>query len=156
MTIDRPGTYYLKSSETAEESGIMILHSDIILDGLGETLNGNMSAGSLGIYINVPKTRVSNIIIKNLTVKDFETGTRIEDSTGVVLDDVHFISNTRSGLSIESSGNIEIIDCSSRNTKNDITGGYGIQVLDSEEVKVKNTLVTGNGNSGKANLGELL
>ena len=156
MIIERPGTYYLKPSETAEESGIKILHSDIILDGLGETLNGNMSPGSVGIYINVPKTQASNIIIKNLTIKDFETGTRIEGSTGVVLDDVHFISNTRSGLIIESSENIEIIECSSRNTKNDITGGYGIQVLDSEEVKVKNTLVTGNGNSGKASSGGVI
>ena len=138
MVIDTPGIYYLNSSDTIDESAIKIIHSDVVLDGFGKILNGNMSTGSLGIFVNIPQNPDNNIIIKNLTITGFETGIRLDNSNQIFLEDVHLISNLRSGLSIESSGNIEIIECSSKNTNNDISGGYGIQIIDSNEIKIRN------------------
>ncbi len=156
IVIDTPGIYYLNSSDTIDESAIKIIHSDIVLDGFGKTLNGNMSAGSLGIFVNTPQCQDNNIIIKNLTITGFETGIRLDNSNQIFLEDVHLISNLRSGLSIESSGNIEISECSSKNTNNDISGGYGIQIMDSNEIKIRNAQVTGNGKSGKPNSGGVM
>lgn len=156
VILEKPGAYYLNATEFINQSVIQITHSDIILDGRGNTITGNASSGSIGITVNLPDKAIHNITLRNITVKDYETGLLIERSNEIKLEEISLISHLRAGVRIETSDNIQITGSTIQNNRNDITGGYGIQISDSEKISIDNTQVTGNGNSGKSNSGGII
>lgn len=151
-TLEKPGVYYLNESVFVNES-IHITHSDIILDGRGNIITGNMSPGSIGVIIQHPEMMIHNITIRNITLKDFDTGVVIDASNEINLEESDLISHMRTGLRIDASENVQITSCTIQNNRNEITGGYGIQISDSNKVKINNSQVTGNGKTGKSNSG---
>ncbi|OQA59868.1 MAG: Periplasmic copper-binding protein (NosD) [Euryarchaeota archaeon ADurb.Bin294] len=153
VTLEKPGVYYLNESVFINDSAIHITHSDIILDGRGNIVTGNMSSGSIGITIQHPEMMMHNITIRNITIRDFETGILIDNSHEINLEETDLISHMRTGIRIETSEDIQITRCTVQNNRNEITGGYGIQISDSNKVKITNSQVTGNGKTGKSNSG---
>jgi hypothetical protein len=153
VTLEKPGVYYLNESVFINDSAIHITHSDIILDGHGNIVTGNMSSGSIGITIQHPEMMMHNITIRNITIRDFETGILIDTSHEINLEKADLISHMRTGIRIETSENIQITRCTVQNNRNEITGGYGIQISDSNKIKITNSQVTGNGKTGKSNSG---
>jgi parallel beta-helix repeat protein len=70
--ISRNGnTYTLTDNIVANSTkGIIIERNDIILNGMGFTLNGTRLANSNGIYLS----RVSNVTIENISIESFQNG----------------------------------------------------------------------------------
>jgi len=153
VILDKPGVYYLNDTVFFNESVIQITQSDIILDGRGNIVTGNVSPGSIGISVNLPDNEIHNITIRNISVKEYETGLFIEKSNEINLEEISMSSHLRAGVRIEASGNIQITGSTVQNNRNDITGGYGIQISESEKITIDNIQVTGNGKSGKSNSG---
>ena len=95
VTLEKPGVYYLNESVFINDSAIHITHSDIILDGRGNIVTGNMSSGSIGITIQHPEMMMHNITIRNITIRDFETGILIDNSHEINLEETDLISHMR-------------------------------------------------------------
>jgi len=155
LLIDKPGIYILNSSYMINGSAIHITHSDVILEGLGTILNGSAIPGS-GIILNNPEHPIVNITIRNITIKNFETGLFIKNASAINLDTISLTQNLRAGLSIESSENILITGSSAQNTRNDITGGNGILISGSRNITIMQSQISGNGKSGKTNAGGVM
>jgi len=149
LIIDKPGTYILNSSYMVNGSAIHITHSDVILEGFGNILNG--SAIGSGINLNNPDHAIANITIRNITIKNFETGLFIKNASAIHLDTISLTSNMRTGLCIDSSENIFMTGFSAWNTRNDSTGGNGILISGSKNITIIQSQISGNGKSGKTN-----
>jgi hypothetical protein len=103
-----------------------------------------------------PDHPIVNITIRNITIKNFETGLFIKNASAINLDTISLTQNLRAGLSIESSENILITGSSAQNTRNDITGGNGILISGSRNITIMQSQISGNGKSGKTNAGGVM
>jgi parallel beta-helix repeat protein len=89
--ISRNGDLYnLTSSIPANSTnGIIIERNDIILNGMGFTLNGKGLVNSNGIYL----ARVSNITIENMSIESFQNGVNQYYCPGCHIVDTNLFSN---------------------------------------------------------------
>jgi parallel beta-helix repeat protein len=75
-TISSPGTYTLTADiiDSTATSCINIASSDVILNGDGHTIDGVQASNTYGVYVYNPSTRLSNVTVKNLRVKNWHNG----------------------------------------------------------------------------------
>lgn len=94
MTISSPGHYYLTRdiNVTGAQAAITISASNVSVDLGGFTLDGDDAAGSYGVRV---VGAVSDIVVSNGTVRDFQFGLIAEDASRVKIDRVHAASNVR-------------------------------------------------------------
>lgn len=151
--ITQSGVYSLNSNLILNNTAITITSSNVIIDGQGHSISGNLTPGSVGILIYSEKSELTNVTIRNITVQEFDIGIKLQNVSQSQYIESDVLSNLRSGFMIESSNSIKISEGKIKNNRNDITGGYGIQILNSHHIIVNNSLVTGNGKSGKPNSG---
>jgi parallel beta-helix repeat protein len=78
-TTFRPGIYNIP--DTGEEGVIIINASNIVLDGNGATIIGNLSGSDYGIYCR----NHQNVTIKNLTMMRYVSGIEIEMSRNITI-----------------------------------------------------------------------
>lgn len=143
MTISAPGTYQLTTDLISGDASIAITSSDVVLDGNGHTIGGGgTDAGMAGVYVYSDKGPLSNVVIKNLKVRDHQYGIyfvgvqngRVEGCT---------VSGNTFGIGCNQDANGIVI------TDNTITGNtHGLAITSSSANTVSDNTVTGNSAAG--------
>lgn len=172
--ITHPGLYYLTtditpwhiskvSPDTFDSSTgmtashfIVIRSSNVILDGMGHTIDGSRLGSDFGytygIYVIRPprSTTTYSVIIRNITVTNWSTGIFVRNVDNFTLEDSSVLHNDGAGVSLFSSSDITIIhDIISYNN------GFGITGNDVGKVIVSDTTINGNHADGVALSGVL-
>jgi len=129
--------------------------SDIVLDGLGQTLqyDGPANQGATGVVID---GATSNIQIKNLTILGWDTGIAITGADNVYVTDNTVISGnknsggtTGSGIEVRDSTNVYIVsDLQAGSVRVTNNGRDGISYSNVTGGGINNTWVADNGNNG--------
>lgn len=135
-----PGSYRLTKDlkECPRSSCIRIVSSDVFLDGMGHTLAGINGPRANGIEVGQEYVPVSNVTIRNLTVKEFNRGIFAVSAYHLTLDSVTVAKN-RHEMKL-----FRIPDPSY-----DIhTLGYGLHIMHSSNVTITNSTLSENGDKG--------
>ena len=155
--IRKPGTYILTKNFTYEnnETPIEIYVNDVIIDGNGNTLEGNILSSA--IYSNTQR----NITIKNINLKNWDKGIELRYINNTKLENISvessnygvFLwelsnakvdginsSNCSSGMYIIYSGNVSLTNISSKNNL------AGVKILNSANISVESFIENGDEN----------
>ena len=113
-------------------NGIVVKRSNIIIDGAGHTINGTGFYN--GIFVDV-----DNVTIRNLTIKNFNIGIFIDETSNITIFGNNVTSNNYGGIVIDGSSNLNIAE-------NNITcNKYGIHIgWFSESLLTINLTIVGN------------
>jgi hypothetical protein len=89
-TITAPGYYVLQNYilNSQEPICIKITASDVTLDGNGHTIDGMKSADSTGILLNPAGDTMSNVVIKNVVLREWQSGISLSRVKGGTLENV--------------------------------------------------------------------
>lgn len=153
VIIDKPGDYFLNISKSLNETAITIKSSDVFLYGKDQSISGNRSTGTIGISINPNGIPIQNISIKNISIQNYEIGFQADFVNDCTIDSLQVNSNTRAGIQTKNCSSFLFTDCNIKNNYNDISGGIGISVIDSDRMNFEEISVYGNGKSTKLNSG---
>jgi hypothetical protein len=90
LVINEPGRYTLDHDLSSDSSiGVLITSSDVVFDGMGHSIAGTDANGSMGINATGPPfTPITNVTIRNLTVRNWSDGVRVGMVSGLVVEDV--------------------------------------------------------------------
>jgi PKD repeat protein len=71
-----PGTYVLEENLTLHGGriGIEILAHDVMIEGNGLSISGDLADNSCGILVHAPAGRIRNVTVRNLRVRDLQYG----------------------------------------------------------------------------------
>ena len=133
-------TYTLSGNITSYGDGIVVERDNIIIDGAGYVLQGNMTG------MGVDFSYRSNVTVKNIQIRNFNTGICIRYSSGITISNNNVIANSEYGIWLggdehKFSSNNTIIG---NNIKNNQWGG--IRLYWSSSINVSgNTVANSNG-----------
>ena len=119
--ITAAGSYYLTNNLNCTGVGIDIRHDDVTLDLMGFTITGNGS--NYGIYI--PINNLSNLEVKNGTVRNFNDGFYAPSNTNpstIRIMEMKVLNNSRHGIDLPAT-NIVVQNCIV-----EANGGCGIRI----------------------------
>lgn len=135
-----PGYYRLTKDlkECPKSSCIRIVSSDVFFDGMGHTLTGSNGPRANGIEVGQEYVPVSNVTIRNLSVKDFNRGIVAKNAYNLTIDSVT-ASKNRLELRL-----FRLPDPSYYFRSK----GYGLQVMQSSNVSITHSTFSENGNDG--------
>ncbi len=88
-TLNRSATYVLEEDILAGDSCFTLAADNIVLDGNGHMITGNKQTGGFGIYLEKTK----GVIVKNITVANFETGIYTVQASNSLIEDTILTSN---------------------------------------------------------------
>ncbi|VVB84135.1 Periplasmic copper-binding protein (NosD) [uncultured archaeon] len=137
--ITEPGVYKLNRSisNSPAASCINITSSDVFFDGAGNTIDGINAAGSSGVYVYNSTSLITNVVVNNVVVTDWDAGILCEDSVNGYVTNNAANNNSYRGIYLNGSSSITISD----NTIN--YNEFGIDIYKSEN----NTITVNNANS---------
>jgi hypothetical protein len=104
LLVDTPGLHTLDRDLSTDWIGVQITSSDVVFDGMGHTIEGT-AANSTGVRAG-PSTSsgtITNVTVRNLTVRDCGTGIAIDDVVGSAVEHVVAEQNTV-GLAVNAFG----------------------------------------------------
>ncbi|MEM7819046.1 MAG: right-handed parallel beta-helix repeat-containing protein, partial [Candidatus Aenigmatarchaeota archaeon] len=139
--LTQPNTYYCLNQSILDSSSTVCINisaNNIILDCLGNTIDGTDASSTYGINISRSSSQVTNITIKNCIVTDWTYGIYLYQSQNNTLTNNTAISNSYTGILLYSSSNNIIAN----NTA--ISNSYYGIYLDSSS---NNTLINNTANS---------
>ncbi|WP_440951227.1 carbohydrate-binding protein [Methanosphaerula subterraneus] len=120
LLITSPGTYSIAADGyDGNVTPIEIRSSDVILDGGGHVVDGSSRPGTCGIRIGGDAGPLSNIVVKNVRLTNWETGIRADTITSSVIE-ASEISHNPQGIVLDNTQDVQV-----RNntiTANDNTG----------------------------------
>ena len=133
-------TYTLSGNITSYGDGIVVERDNIIIDGAGYVLQGNMTG------MGVDFSYRSNVTVKNIQIRNFNTGICIRYSSGITISNNNVIANSEYGIWLGGDEH----KFSSNNTiiGNNITNNQwgGIRLYWSSSINVSgNTVANSNG-----------
>jgi parallel beta-helix repeat protein len=146
--IRRVGDTYTLTGNIFDNS-IVVQRSNIVIDGTNYLLQGERITGT-DFYetpIGINLTKVSNVIIKNLEIKDFGKGVYLENASNCVI--VNNTLRTTNGIALNVSSNNQITNNTiTPNVDSTKTQNFGIFGLKSSNNNVSRNTVRGNGYEG--------
>ena len=81
---------------------IVVHRNNSVIDGAGYSLTGDGTIFSTGIYLegnsSTTETRITNVILQNLTVSQFYVGIIVRGGYGVQINDCNIYNNTGDGI----------------------------------------------------------
>ncbi len=91
LVISEPGSYTLDHDLSADEIGVLINGSDVVFDGMGHSIAG--SGTGTGVYATgfanaTAAAPITNVTVRNVTVRDCGAGVVIGRVNGSVVEDV--------------------------------------------------------------------
>ncbi len=141
LTITESGSYYLTEDVNSIGTAITVSVNDVTIDLMGYNMIGPGSGSNYGVYMN----NLSNIEIRNGTIRDFNYGV-YEDNSGAQshrIMNVRAVFNSVRGISLSGKGHL-IKDCTASDNGNSANSNvYGIYV--SEGCIVTGNTVNNNG-----------
>ncbi|SNQ60235.1 NosD domain-containing protein [Candidatus Methanoperedens nitratireducens] len=145
-TISTPGIYTLTRNilNIKASNCIYITTDNVIFNGDGYVIDGVGAASTNGVYVHKRLKALKNVTVKNVSLKDWNTGIYYKNADGGKLENNNVSSSIR-GIFLESSGSNAI-------TSNIINSdGAGITMLSSSNsnLLINNTILT----SGKNGYG---
>lgn len=98
--ISSSGMYTLRQDllNRGESRIITIAASDVIFDGNGYTIDGLDQPSQYGIYVHITSQTVSNVTVRNLTVKDCYYGFFYYNTIGGLIENCTANSNVQHGI----------------------------------------------------------
>gem|GEM_PF-905623 len=92
VLVETPGLYTLDRDLTTDWTGVRINSSDVVFDGMGHTVEGT-GANTTGVLVSGTYSLwssgvVTNVTVRNLTVRDCGTGIVLGGASGSVVEDV--------------------------------------------------------------------
>ncbi len=147
LLVDTPGLHTLDRDLAADWIGVEITSSDVVFDGMGHTIEGT-TTNSTGVFASGVRTGTSsglitNVTVRNLTVRSCGNGIHIGDVSGSAVEDVVAEQNVV-GLDIGAGGTTDdhlVHDSVFReNSRVGISAGYPAQ-----GVAIERCSITGNG-----------
>jgi len=140
--ISSPGLYELGNDLSASSGDcIDILASDVILDGMGYTVDGGSSSFAINVQAS---STLSNVTVRNVSVTAAARGINVDDATDVHVEGVHAYQNDR-GIQFNDVKQSFINDTNASNA----SSGAGILFFGgSNYVTVDNATVTDNPDNG--------
>ena len=142
LVITAPGTYSIAADGyNGRVTPIEIRSSNVVLDGGGHTIDGSDQPGTCGIRIVGGGGLLSNIVVRNVRLTNWETGLYADGITGSVIEASEIAHNSQ-GVILEDAEDIQVKN--NHVIANDITG---ITVMDSGNTTVhaNDVLKTGDG-----------
>lgn len=174
-TITTPGVYALMTNLTSPPTGpcIIILTSNVVFDGRGHTIAGEMNhtparvpshTGGISVHSSVGDPPLQNVTVRNLTIRDWKEGPalryngvtrgRIENVTltrnqhGIILNGCHNITVTEATVADNQRLGIELIQTSNSvitDTTVSNTTLLGIYLTGASDNTIRDTISTKNG-----------
>jgi parallel beta-helix repeat protein len=128
-------TYTLTGNITADANGIAIERDNIVLNGAGYAVTGS------GMGNGTTLTSISNVTVRNITIKNFTYGIYLYSSSNNTLSDNN-VANNEGGIELDSSSNSTL---SGNNVANNV---YGIGLYSSSGNTLSGNNVTANEEDG--------
>ncbi|RLF94395.1 hypothetical protein DRN52_05185, partial [Thermococci archaeon] len=139
--ISKPGYYVLnRSIIDSSKTCIRIISSNVVLDGNGYVIDGKDYVRTYGVYVYNESKRLENVIVKNITVTDWDYAIWYRDVSRGYIVNCNASSNLFSGIKLTSSDYSRI----EKNTVTENIPGIffvsgGIELYNSS-----NNIITGN------------
>ena len=134
-TISSPGEYVITANinDSSLSRCINITSSNVIFDGAGYTIDGTDTTNTYGVYVYNSSTALTNVTVKNLTVKDWYNGIFYWNAGNGRGINNTASSNNYVGIGLYSSSNNTV------SGNNALNNSYGIHLVSSS-----NNTVSGN------------
>ncbi len=140
--ITSPGTYSITADGyDGRVTPIEIRSSNVVLDGGGHTIDGSDQPGSCGIRIVGNGASLSNVVVRNIRLSNWETGIYADRISGSVIETSDIDHNSQ-GIILEDAQSVQI-----RNNHINANDVRGVTVKDSGNVIVQGNEIrkTGDG-----------
>jgi parallel beta-helix repeat protein len=100
IVIDAPGTYVLQNDivDAGGLLGIYIQASNVVLDGDGHLVDGTDANNSAGVLVDGTAGPLSNVVVKNLRVRDWCYGVYLLGATDSRITGCTLVSNPSAGI----------------------------------------------------------
>jgi len=154
--INAPGSYVLNISGNISDTAIKVTCSDVVINGNGNYLSGSLVPGTYGFLIEGEKRYISNVSIKNITLKNYDIGFLCDSGTNIRISDIRSESNLREGVKLDNCSFFSAVNCEITSNQNNISGGSGFVISDCSKTNLDRLNIQGNGISGKSNSGGVI
>jgi PGF-pre-PGF domain-containing protein len=105
--IETPGVYTLTKDIYASEEGVTtafeIKSGDVVLDGNGYTVHGDVVGAAEGIHVLGTTTPLENVTVKNITLTGWEGAISAKNVKDSRFENNNFVSNVDKGLALSGS-----------------------------------------------------
>ena len=110
--ISTPGTYTLTAGiyNSSATNCIEITASNVTLDGNGNVIDGVDTSGTHGVHVNNSSARLTNIVIRNLRLREWHTGIYFQSVDYSTIENCTITYNQNSGIHLYNSSNNTVID----------------------------------------------
>ena len=126
--------YTMTGDVSSDVDGVVILRSNMTLDGAGHLVQGPGGGGSNGMYVESK----SNLTIRNVRVEAFDYGIFLNKSSSVNASENSVINNIKGGFSLYESSNIMLF-------KNNIATNWdGIEMIMSNNNTIRENYIEAN------------
>ena len=100
MVISSSGTYTLTANITDSTAAncIQITSSNVTLEGAGHTIDGIGTAGARGVYVYNASQRLSNVVIRQLTLTGWNDGIVFQNVDNSTIENNSSTNNQNSGI----------------------------------------------------------
>jgi hypothetical protein len=149
LLVSTPGLHTLDRDLTSDHIGVMITSSDVVFDGMGHSITGTGANDSMGVYATGISNRTSNTIItnvtvRNVTVRHWEDGILIGGVSGSVVEDVVAEQNRNGLLQASSSGPTTGSSIRDSVFRENTDSGLAF-IYPAQDIEVERCSITGNG-----------
>jgi parallel beta-helix repeat protein len=98
--ISEPGSYYLANDikDSNQPVAILIECSNVVLNGMGKTIDGIDKAESYGIKIYNAAMTLVNVVITNVVLSDWDSGMFINDVMNSKFEKITSVNNVNHGI----------------------------------------------------------
>jgi parallel beta-helix repeat protein len=137
--ISLPGTYILINDilNSGSTTCFNITSSNVVLNGQGYTVDGIDSASTFGVYARNASTTLTNVVVKNVNVSDWDYGATFSGVENSSIKNSSFTSSPSVGVQLTSVSYTNLT-----NNTVDLIGSTGINITDgSNNTLVNNSLI---------------